>query len=414
MAYVRRLPSGKWQATVRDRSGKRHTATDPLKGVVRKWAAEQEAAVARGAFRDPRLGDIKVGAWHDRVSRVRGIEAVTQAKNASLWRTHCKGHWEDWPMSAVARLEAQAWADQLGSTRRARHQGRAVQSGDKDVPVLAPATIRDIVFLMSNLYKLAMREDPPLVISNPFSDLELPEVRPHGVDFLERDEAEALYAAVMLTAGPGMRVYAELGTTVGLRTGEMNGLHGHRVDWLRSQITVVDVMTRLGLREHPKSRKSHRVVPVPAHILEGMSRLMAARPRDSLVFTAPGGGPVTDAHFRNRAWNPAVDAARLCGNPAPGAGQEYRAGACTPLACDDPRHRIRRSRRGSCGTLRHRGWCRTVCRCTTSRRSSATRTTPPRKRYAHLAPGAHGKVRESWARGSDARVTHDAKEGCPS
>jgi hypothetical protein len=44
----RLLPSGKWQATVRDRSGKRHTTTDPFKTVVRKRATDQEAAIARG------------------------------------------------------------------------------------------------------------------------------------------------------------------------------------------------------------------------------------------------------------------------------------------------------------------------------------------------------------------------------
>ena len=74
-------------------------------------------------------------------------------------------------------------------------------------------------------------------------------------------------------------------------------------------------MTRLGLRQHPKTRKSYRVVPVPAHILEGMSVLMVGRPRDSLVFTAPEGGAVTDGHFRNRVWYPAIEAARLCANP---------------------------------------------------------------------------------------------------
>jgi integrase len=67
-------------------------------------------------------------------------------------------------------------------------------------------------------------------------------------------------------------------------------------------------MTRQGLRQWPKSKRSHRIVPVPAHILEGMSVLMAGRPRDALVFTAPQGGPVTDGHFRNRVWYPAVEA----------------------------------------------------------------------------------------------------------
>ncbi len=124
--------------------------------------------------------------------------------------------------------------------------------------------------------RLAMREHPPLVIVTPFADLALPEIGPRPVEFYERDEAAALYEA----AGE-WRTMVELGMDVGLRPGELCGLHGHRVDWLRGQLAVVDVMTRQGLRQHPKSKRSHRVVPVPAATLEGMSRLMAGRPRDS-------------------------------------------------------------------------------------------------------------------------------------
>jgi hypothetical protein len=36
------------------------------------------------------------------------------------------------------------------------------------------------------------------------------------------------------------------------------------------------------------------------------------------------------------------------------------------------------------------------------------------QRYAHLAPGAHGKVIESWNRRCDASLTHDTKEARPS
>jgi hypothetical protein len=35
-----------------------------------------------------------------------------------------------------------------------------------------------------------------------------------------------------------------------------------------------------------------------------MSVLMGGRQRDTLVFTAPEGGAVTDEHFRNRVWFP--------------------------------------------------------------------------------------------------------------
>jgi integrase len=212
-------------------------------------------------------------------------------------------------MAAVTRLEAQSWVDRLTATRRARHHGRPVLDGE-DVPVLSAATIAAAVHLMSGLYRLAMREHPPLVTVNPFADLELPTIEPHALDFYEPCEAEALYDAAG-AIDPRWRLYAELGTQVGLRPGELSGLHGHRVDWLRSQITVVDVMTRQGLRQYPKSRRSHRVVPVPPDVLEGLSVLMTGRPRDALVFTAPEGGPVGDVNFRNRVWWPAVAAAGI-------------------------------------------------------------------------------------------------------
>ena len=48
MSYIRRLPSGKWQATVRGPDDRRHTRTDGLKTTVRQWAAEQEALLTRG------------------------------------------------------------------------------------------------------------------------------------------------------------------------------------------------------------------------------------------------------------------------------------------------------------------------------------------------------------------------------
>jgi hypothetical protein len=90
------------------RDGKRHTATDRLKSVVKQWAAVQEAAIRRGDFRDPRLGDIKVGDWRRRVAAARSTDPATKAKHASLWATHCEPQWADWQMSAITRMEAQS------------------------------------------------------------------------------------------------------------------------------------------------------------------------------------------------------------------------------------------------------------------------------------------------------------------
>jgi integrase len=374
VSYIRKLPSGKWQATVRGPDGRKHTKTDPLKKVVRTWATEQSARFAQGELRDPRAGDVRVGDWHKRYAAASGVEAITAAKNASLWSVHCEPKWGTWRMSAVTRMEAQGWVAELRATKLARHQGRPAV-GD-DVPTLSAATIADIVHIMSALYRSAMREHPPVVIANPFADLELPRIEPRPVEFYEPDEASALYAAAG-EIGARWRTMIELGMQVGLRPGEMYGLHGHRVDWLRGKLEVVDVMTRRGLRQWPKSKKSHRVVPVPAGTLEGMSVPMAGRPRNDLVFTAPHGGPVTDEHFRNRVWYPAVTAAGVRRFPP----RIMRHTAASWLVQDGvPLYDVQ-------ALLGHEDYATT-------------------QRYAHLAPDAHGKVIESWSRRLGAPVAH--------
>lgn len=194
MSYIRRLPSGKWQATVRGPDGRKHTRTDPLQKVVKTWAAEQEVKFKQGEVRDPRAGDVRVGDWHARYVAASGVGKITAAKNASLWATHCEPKWARWRMSAITRMEAQGWVGELRATRRARHQGRPAAGGE-DVPLLSAATIADVVHIMSAMYRAAMREHPPVVLANPFGELELPRIEPRPVEFYEHEEAAALYEA---------------------------------------------------------------------------------------------------------------------------------------------------------------------------------------------------------------------------
>ena len=131
------------------------------------------------------------------------------------------------------------------------------------------------------------------------------------------------------------------------------------------------------------------------------------------MFTAPEGGPVSDGHFRDRVWYPAVAAARLCGTPAPKHARKLREGACTPQGCDDPRHKIRRfpprsMRRTAASWLVQDGVPLYDVQALPGHEDATT------QRYAHLAPGAHGTVLESWTRRRDALVTHGRKEARPS
>ncbi|MER6891993.1 tyrosine-type recombinase/integrase [Streptomyces halstedii] len=395
--YLRKLPSGKWQATVRSPDGKRHTKTDRLKSVVKAWATDKESKFSQGDVRDPRAGEIKVADWH--AKRTRVVDKSTEKKNASLWRVHCGPKWGTWPMQSIERTEAQAWVNDLIETRRRRHRGKVVDETDLDeVPFLSSATIHDIVHVMTGLYKAAMKQHPPIVTYNPFADLELPRRSARAIEFYERDESTALYRAVERLFGRKWRTLVELGMDVGLRPGEIYGLHGHRVDWLRGLAHVTHVLTREGIREYPKSMKSSRSVPLQPETLAGMATLMEGRPRESIVFTAPEGGTINDSDFRMRIWYPAVEAARLCGQLAPVDAEDDEAwtrGQCGRI-CDEPAHRIRRfppriMRHTAASWLVQDGVPLYDVQALLGHESHATT-----QRYAHLRPDAHEKVRDAW------------------
>lgn len=393
MPSYRRLPSGLWQATVRMPNGKRSTHTDKLKSVVKEWATDLEARYKRGERRDPRAGETTLGEWRERVTGSRRQEAPTVAKNDSLWRTHCEPQWADWPMNAVTRAEAQAWVKRLETTRRARHRGKDVGEDDAEVPLLSAATVVDTVHVMTTLYQIAMAEEPPLVGYNPFARLDLPKIQPRPVQFYERDEAAALYAALE-ESGRVWRTLAELGMDVGLRPGEIYGLHTDRLDRRRNLVQVTRVMTRYGLREYPKSKKSHRNVPVPPATMAAISADLGGRrnwagectcpkvapdgttapgrgPCKGLVFRAAEGGPIDDSRFRERVWMPAVRAAGIRRFPP----SIMRHTAASWLVQDGvPLYDVQK-------LLGHEDFTTT-------------------QRYAHLAPDAHDKVRESWRRRS--------------
>lgn len=369
MAYIRKLPSGLWQATVRHPSGTRVTKTDSLKRIVAEWARDEESRYARGEVRDPRAGRITVGEWYERWSAARAVEPVTKAKVESAWRTHCLPQWARWPMDSVTRMEAQEWANLLRKKRRARHKGVDASILDEDAPLLAAATIHAVVHVMSALFDAACTERPPIVLSNPFVDLDLPTVPPSPIDFFTHEEADALLAELDAHYAPQWAALVGLGMWVGLRPGEIFGLYGDRVHWMRNQAEVTRVQTREGLREYPKSRKSHRVVPVPAWQMPRLSGLMEGRLITSLVFTAPKGGLVDDSDFRLRVWYPAIEAAGVRRLPP----RAMRHTAASWLVMDGvDLYRVQ-------SLLGHESYATTT-------------------RYAHLSPDAHDRVIQSWTR----------------
>lgn len=109
---------------------------------------------------------------------------------------------------------------------------------------------------------------------------------------------------------------------LGLRFSELAGLRAGELDTTRSMLTVAQTVTRDATGSPvfgpPKSEASRRTLAIPAPLsvllANHLARLgLTAADSDALVFSAPAGGPIRYANWRNRAWLPACLASGLEG-----------------------------------------------------------------------------------------------------
>jgi integrase len=341
---VSRQPNGKWQGSYYAADRSRITKVFRLKTEAKRWAEEGMAAVRSGEHRDPRAGRTTVAAWHGRWSAARVVSTATGRRNASHWKNHVGPAWGGRPVGSIEPIDVQLWV-------------RRMMDAGTGTP-----TIHASVDLLSGMLKGAVRHH--LIQHNPCEGLLLPKI----VTQLPRWFTVEEVAAILKVVEEPWRTLIDLACHVGLRWGELAGLHCYRIGKDRSRIEVRDVMTRDGLREYPKSRRSRREVPVPPHIRGPLDRLVSGRPDDALVFTTSRGRPVGEANFRQRVWAPALKAA---GVPYARPHIMRHTAASWLVQAGVDLERVQ-------AILGHEDY----------------RTT---KRYAHLRPGAHDVVLDAWA-----------------
>lgn len=285
MAGYRRLPSGRWQATVRLPDGRRRTRTDPLKGVVRAWAEDLESDIRRKRFTDPNAGKITVAAWHERWLRLKVLELATARKYASHWRMHVQPRWGEVPLSAIEPIDVEEW---IADMRRAG---------------VGATTLVQSARLLRQLLTDAVRHQRIAV--DPTAGIKLPKVPKHVDRFLTLAEFDALAAQL----DDRDVALVTLMAFCGLRWEEAAGLHAHRVDLDRGRIMVVEVLQRDGsIRAYPKSSAGQRLVPLGSRAAEA---LMPFLPSSGRVFEG-----LDYTNWRRRVFVPAVEAAALA-PPAP-------------------------------------------------------------------------------------------------
>jgi integrase len=357
MASIRRLPSGKFQATVRLPSGKRTTRTDRLKKVVADWARAEEERIARGEWRDQRSMRVDYEEWRDRFMAARVVEPETTRRDLGALRNHLDPQWSGWRLPAITRLEVAGWVKRMATAGIGAH------------------AIRHSYNLLSTMMNAAV--DEGVIAESPCRRIDLPAAPPKLPEWFTRDQLDAICAELPERHA----VAAQLMSWVGLRWGECAGLRIGRIAFLRRRLTVDGVNTQNGRwKEYPKSSKSRREIPVPPHILEMLAPLTLGRAPGDLLFVTerPYRGehrPWTGANWRVR-WHKAIEVAQKA-HPeleipdyAPHA---LRHTAASLLVQDGvPLYDVQR-------LLGHESFAVTA-------------------RYAHLAPDAHGVIEASWSR----------------
>lgn len=283
MAGFRRLPSGKYQASVRLPDGTRRTKTDPLKGRVKAWADDLESDVRNGTWTDPRNGRMTVDEWWTKWSATRVIERATRDRDASHYRNHVKPRWGTVPLHAVTSWDVDAWIASM------------VKAG------VGAATVQHAVRLLRHLMGEAAKHR--LVKANPVVDAKVPKAPKHVDRFLTREEWAKLFTEF---SDPHERAMVALLCLAGLRWEEVAGLHHHRVNLPARRLLVVEVKRRDGsIKPMPKSSAGQRYVPIVDDLADALDAVLTPGSTD-LVF--PG---VAYTNWRRRVFLPAVERAQL-------------------------------------------------------------------------------------------------------
>lgn len=294
MAAVGRRKDGPgWRARVSLPDGRRLSTTWPTRREAEAWAGQQESTLRSGTWLDPAGARRTVRDWHGEWWPTRIGERTTLATAESYLRVHVLPAWGDVQLGQITRLGVQDWVRRLTGT----------YSSD---------TVRGIYGQMSRLMADAVHEG--LLVRSPCHDVDLPPVNRGTPRALTAQEQAAIFGSL----GGGL-LLAQLAVLTGLRWGEVAGLPGRRVNLLRRELEVVQVMSdvggRLALKDYPKSRSGRRTVPLTDEAVGLLRPLVESVGPDGLVFTGAQGGWWSRHNYRERYWRPAVLAAGV--TPAP-------------------------------------------------------------------------------------------------
>ena len=174
---------------------------------------------------------------------------------------------------------------------------------------LSPSRTQQSYRLLAQILSSAI--DCGLLERNPSLGVKLPRAVRSEMGCLTATEVERLTASVPASYRPLIHVLAY----GGLRWGEATALRRHRCDLDAGRLIVAESLADVNGRAVFGDTKTHRVrkTRIPSFLIQELqAHLETVGPEpNALLFTAPRGGPLRIANFRQRVWWPALEAAEL-------------------------------------------------------------------------------------------------------
>lgn len=295
MAWVRKLDSGLWAATVRLPTGKRVTETRELKGLAERWAADLEADIRRSDWIDPRAGKLAVGECWAKWGSARRLEQASRRRDESHWRVHVDPRWGRVPVGSILRPDVTRWVVDMESAE------------------VGAATIEGAVGVLRSILDLAV--EAKLIRDNPARGVRKPKRNAHVDRVLDPDEEQGLLDALdrCFPGSPGARLFVELVADTGMRWEEAAAIPPPMVDTRKQRIHIAWVMERDGTcRPYAKSAAGNRTVTygdgMAARMKEakiGAREVAGVFPNDDpgrLIFTSEQGDQLRYSNWHRRVW----------------------------------------------------------------------------------------------------------------
>ena len=290
MGSIRRVDRPKpWLARYRGPDGRQHSRTFRRKVDAERWLRTEESRGDRGEWVDPTAGQVTFSEWSEAWLDGLDLKPATRANYVSNLDSRVLPTFGNTKLARITPAAVRKWQTRL------RDKG------------LSAASVRQARQVLSAALDVAVADG--LIVRNPAAAVKPPKVRPRRQQFLTAGQVET-FAEACEDRQPGAGAVVFFLAWSGLRWGEAVALRWENVDIERRRVEVKVSATEVSGRLEWGSPKTHeeRKVILPQFVID---QLGPPGPPDTLVFSAPRGGPLRNSNFRKSVWDPAVKASGM-------------------------------------------------------------------------------------------------------